>query len=104
MKENTLFPTAGAMPFDCVESIPVPGHEPSLLPAGRNFKLVWSDEFDGDELDRTKWAFRTCMMQKRHPAWTDTAVRLDGKGNAVFDIAGQGVQAVKPGDIYFIVT
>ena len=26
------------------------------------------------------------------------------EGNAVFDIAGQGVQAVKPGDIYFIVT
>ena len=86
MKENTLSPTTGAMPFDCVESIPVPGHEPSLLPAGRNFQLVWSDEFDGDELDRTKWAFRTCMMQKRHPAWTDKAVRLDGKGNAVFDI------------------
>ena len=33
------------------------GHEPSLLPDGE-FKLVWADEFDGNELDRTKWDFR----------------------------------------------
>ena len=71
---------------DCVESAIVSNHEPSLLPAGRKWRLAWHDEFDGVELDRTKWAFRTCMMQKRHPAWTDKAVRLDGNGNAVFDI------------------
>ena len=74
------------LPVACTETTPVPGHAPSLLPSKRNFTLVWNDEFDGTELDRSKWAYRLCMMQKRHPAWTDQAVRLDGKGNAVFDL------------------
>jgi len=26
-------------------------------PASSNWKLVWSDEFDGEEIDRTKWDF-----------------------------------------------
>ena len=60
-------------------------HEPSLLPDG-NWKLVWNDEFDGTELDRTKWDYRLSMMGKRHPAWTDKGVHLDGKSNAVFSI------------------
>jgi beta-glucanase (GH16 family) len=61
----------------------VTGHEPSLLPEG-NWELAWSDEFDGTELDRTKWDYRTCMMGKRHKAWTDKGVTLDGNSNAVF--------------------
>ncbi len=63
----------------------VKDHEPSLLPDG-NWKMVWHDEFDGTELDRTKWDYRLSMMGKRHPAWTDKGVRLDGKSNAVFSI------------------
>jgi len=63
----------------------VEGHEPSLLPEGR-WKLAWSDEFDGSELDRAKWDFRLSMMGKRHPAWTDRGVHLDGNGNVVFDL------------------
>lgn len=39
----------------------VKGHAPSLLPPG-NWKLVWYDEFDGTELDRSKWDFRLHMM------------------------------------------
>ena len=35
----------------------VNGHEPSFLPEGE-WKLVWADEFDGTELDRSKWDFR----------------------------------------------
>ena len=57
-------------------------HEDSLLPDG-NWKLVWNDEFDGTELDRTKWDFRMSMMGKRHYAWSDKAVHLDGNGNVV---------------------
>ena len=49
----------------------VPGRQPSLLPAGREFRLVWHDEFDGDRLDETKWRYRLHMMQKRHKPWTD---------------------------------
>lgn len=64
----------------------IEGHEPSFLPDNGNFKLVWSDEFDGNELDRTKWDFRLEMMNKTHSAWTDKGVMLDGKSNAVFTV------------------
>ena len=60
-------------------------HEPSWLPEG-NWEMVWHDEFDGTELDRTKWDYRLHMMQRRWPAWTDKGVHLDGNSNCVFTI------------------
>ena len=63
----------------------VKNHAPSLLPDGFDFRLVWSDEFDGDTLDESKWDYRLCMMGKRHPAWTDQGVRIEN-GCAVFTI------------------
>jgi len=60
-------------------------HEPSFLPDG-NWHLVWSDEFDGDTLDRSKWDYRLSMMGQMWPAWTDEGVHLDGKSNAVFTL------------------
>lgn len=62
----------------------VPGHAPSLLPDMGKWSLVWADEFDGTELDRTKWDYRLTMMGKRHPTWDDGGVTLDGCSNAVF--------------------
>ncbi len=59
----------------------VSGHEPSLLPKEYDFKLVWSDEFDGHELDRNKWNFRLRFWGKRFPAYTDEGIVLDGKSN-----------------------
>ena len=38
---------------------------PSMLPEGRGFKLVWSDEFEGTALDMSKWNFRTNFWGKR---------------------------------------
>ena len=38
---------------------------PSMLPEGRRFKLIWSDEFDGAALDTSKWNFRTNFWGKR---------------------------------------
>lgn len=64
----------------------IPGHEHSLLPDGAEYTLAWSDEFDGDTLDRTRWDYRLSMMGKRHPAWTDKGVTLDGNSNAVFTL------------------
>lgn len=69
-----------------MKKIEVAGHAPSFLPDGKDFKLVWSDEFDGDTLDRTKWDYRVSMMGKRHPAWVDKGVHLDGRSNAVFTL------------------
>lgn len=64
----------------------VKNHESSYLPEGKEWKMVWNDEFDGTELDRTKWDYRLCMMGRRHEAWTDKGVALDGKGNCVFTL------------------
>lgn len=62
----------------------ITNHEPSLLPEGKNWQLIWSDEFDGTELDTSKWDYRMSMMGVRWPAWTDKGVHLDGNSNAVF--------------------
>ena len=64
----------------------VDGHEPSLLPDNMNFKLVWSDEFDGTELDTTKWDYRLYIMGQRHNTFSTDGVKLDGNSNAVFSI------------------
>ena len=63
----------------------VKDHASSLLPEGE-WKLVWADEFDGTELDTTKWDFRTEMMGREHPAWVPKGVSLDGSSNAVFTL------------------
>lgn len=51
--------TLDQYPVACHESGTVEGREPSLLPDGRKFKLVWNDEFDGTALDGSKWMYRT---------------------------------------------
>ena len=64
----------------------VDGHEPSLLPDNMNFKLVWSDEFDGTQLDTSKWDYRLYIMGQRHNTFGTDGVKLDGNSNAVFSI------------------
>ena len=71
-----------------MQKFQVKNHEDSLLPDGK-WKLVWNDEFDGTELDRTKWDYRSSMMGKVHPAWTDKGVYLDGNSNAVFSLLSE---------------
>ena len=68
-----------------MKKVEVLNHEPSYLPDGK-WKLVWADEFDGTELDRTKWDYRTSMMGNRHPAWVEKGVELDGNSNVVFTL------------------
>ena len=63
----------------------VKDHAPSWLPEG-NWEMVWAEEFDGTELDRSKWDYRHSMMQQPWLAWTDKGVHLDGKSNAVFTL------------------
>ncbi|MGQ9604793.1 MAG: glycoside hydrolase family 16 protein [Thermogutta sp.] len=58
----------------------------SRLPPGKQWNLVWSDEFDGTELDRGKWGFRLHMMHQRHETWVEDAWYLDGKGHLVLTV------------------
>lgn len=50
----------------------VENHVPSYLPEGK-WKLVWSDEFDGNELDRSKWNFRLHFWGKQSPTFSEDA-------------------------------
>ncbi len=63
-----------------------PTHVPSRLPPDRNWRLVWSDEFDGDTLDRSKWGFRLHLMQQRHNTFSEGGAVLDGKGNLLLTL------------------
>ena len=58
----------------------VKDHEPSYLPEG-SWKLAWADEFDGTELDRTKWDFRLNFWGEPFEAFTDQGVILDGNSH-----------------------
>lgn len=64
----------------------VKDHEPSFLPEGYDWKMVWNDEFDGTELDETKWDYRLHMMGKRHITWQKEGISFDGKSNIIFKI------------------
>jgi beta-glucanase (GH16 family) len=81
-----LFGTIGAW---CACSFSLWAAEPSAsshLPPGKKGKLVWSDEFDGITLDRTKWDYRLHIMQTRHETWTEEGATLDGKGHLLLKL------------------
>ncbi len=61
-------------------------HKESQLPPGKKWKLIWNDEFDGTELDTTKWDFRMHIMQNRFETYTDKGAELDGKGNLLLKL------------------
>jgi beta-glucanase (GH16 family) len=58
-----------------------PARVESQLPSGYKWKMVWNDEFDGTQLDTTKWDYRLYIMHSRLKTWTNDAAQLDGKGN-----------------------
>lgn len=68
----------------------VEGHADSLLPAEKKWSLVWSDEFDGDTLDRTKWNFRKYFWGRLSPTFTEEGVEVDGKSNLHIKLVKKG--------------
>lgn len=66
------------------------GHEPSLLPKGHDWNLVWNDEFDGTELDETKWNYRLNFWGRRSPTFTTEGVILDGNSNLEINLVRKG--------------
>jgi len=59
-----------------------------MLPEGKQFKLVWSDEFDGDKLDDGKWDIPE--GPRRDGFWRRDAIRLYGKGRLAIDAFKDG--------------
>ena len=49
------------------------------LPAGKEWKLIWHDEFDGGKLDETKWN-RLGDWKRRDGDWVKDDSYLSGKG------------------------
>jgi beta-glucanase (GH16 family) len=66
------------------------------LPSEKKWQLVWSDEFDGDTLDRSKWGFRLHIMQQRHETFTEDGAVLDGKGNLLLTLQERDGQFYSP--------
>lgn len=61
------------------------------LPAGNEWKLVWSDEFNATELDESKW--ETPVGKRRDGYWLKEDSYLDGSGNLI-------IRTKKDGDRY----
>ena len=78
-----------------MKTFEVKGHAPSILPDGE-WTLAWADEFDGTELDTTKWAYRTHIWGRKHPGFSTEGVELDGNSNAVFHIFEKDGKIVSP--------
>jgi len=64
----------------------VKDHADSLLPDGKEWKLIWNDEFDGETLDESRWRYRLHIMGTRHDTWVDDATHLDGNSNLIFEL------------------
>jgi len=58
-------------------------------PSGKQWKLVWSDEFDGAQLDETKWN-RLGDSKRRDGYWVKEDAYVDGKGNLVLRVKKDG--------------
>ena len=74
-----------SLPLRCTARETVKGEAPSLLPDGRDFSLVWNDEFNGSQLDASKWGYRTNFWGQRFSAFAgpeDGCVEVkDGKAH-----------------------
>ncbi len=59
----------------------VKGEAKSFLPAGKKWKLVWHDEFNGKEIDKTKWMCRESFWGRDFPAFAHNfeGVEMTGK-------------------------
>lgn len=61
----------------------------SAKPRDGTATLLWSDEFDGQSLDETKWAYRG-LGPRRDAFNVREAVQLDGKGNLLLVTSRSG--------------
>lgn len=53
----------------------------------KSYEVVWEDEFDGKELDLSKWKYRAEGSVRQHATVSKRTVSLDGKGNLVIEVS-----------------
>lgn len=76
---------------------PLAGEAPSTLPplpAGKTWKLVWHDEFNGTRLDPANW--ESPEYERRGHLWRAANAYLDGQGNAVLETSRVGDRYASP--------
>ncbi len=72
-------------------------HADSLLPENKNWTLAWNDEFDGRELDQSKWGFRRNFWGKPFPAFCgEEGVELSGDSTVKLKLLRQGDDFFSP--------
>jgi beta-glucanase (GH16 family) len=74
------------------EAKPEPADSLPPVAAGRVWKLIWHDEFDGEKVDESRWVIPE--RQCRDAWWTPKAIEPDGKGHL-------RVRIFKEGDRYY---
>jgi beta-glucanase (GH16 family) len=78
----------------------VEGQEPARkdflpkLPEGKKWKLVWRDEFNGDEIDTSKWEMPN--NERRGHLWRADKAYLDGEGHLVMETSKVGDRFASP--------
>ena len=70
-------------PVTAVRTETVAGKAASALPPGKKWKLVWHDEFDGKEVDRTKWMCRESFWGQDFPAFAHDFEGVEMTGETV---------------------
>lgn len=90
VKKKPAKPPVALTEVPITKAEPVAGRAASLLPAGKTWKLVWNDEFDGAKLDDTKWNYRLHYWGYRSPTFTKEGVELDGEGHLKMHLIRKG--------------
>lgn len=78
--ESATRPAAATHPAATQPSIEP--ESPPPAPAGKAWKLVWRDEFEGTKLDESKWSTPP-DARRRDGWWVRRVISLDGKGHLV---------------------
>ncbi len=80
-----------------VDCVTVSGKAPSKLPEEKKWKLVWNDEFDGKEIDRTKWMCRESFWGHDFPAFSHNFEGVEMTGETVkLNLVRKGNDFVSP--------
>ena len=66
-----------------VRTATVAGEAVSLLPPDKKWKLVWHDEFNGSEIDKTKWMCRESFWGADFPAFAHNFEGVEMTGHSV---------------------
>lgn len=64
------------------------------LPEAKRWQLVWFDEFDGTEIDTSKW--ESPEYERRGHLWRAANAYLDGKGHLVMETSQVGERYASP--------